>query len=149
MAHGQQFFNRVNYRDAVATRAQQSRHDSDRELLTAADKTSIDAVRALSQQADAVQDMFNLGKFEVNGGFQFSVRETWLGVGEPGKQFSKDTFGVGNIGQRILPANGFFNHRHQMVGDFCRGREHGCYLPLPGVAFQDIGYAQKPFRVCH
>ena len=96
-----------------------------------------------------MENMFDLGKFELNGRLQFRQRKTRLGGSKPLKKFSKDTFGVGDVGQRVLAANGFFNHRHQMVGDFCRGRKHGCYLPLPGVAFQDVGNTQKPFRICH
>ncbi len=41
------------------------------------------------------------------------------------------------------------NHRHQVVGDFGGGREDGGHLPLPGIAFQNIGNPQKTFCICH
>ena len=48
---------------------QQTRHDGDGELFAAADQRGIDAVRALTQQADAVQNMLNLSKFLLHEGF--------------------------------------------------------------------------------
>ena len=96
-----------------------------------------------------MKDVFNLGKFEFHGAFQLRQREARLGVCQPLKQFSEDTFGVADVRKCILATDGFFNHRHQVVRDFCRGREHGSNLPLPGVTFQDIGNTQKTLCICH
>ncbi|MBN0517261.1 hypothetical protein JTM39_37460, partial [Pseudomonas aeruginosa] len=63
--------------------------------------------------------------------------------------FGKNAFGVGNIGEGILAANGLFNHRYQVVSDLRRGRQDRRYLPLPGITLQNIGNPQKPFRICH
>ena len=69
VAHGKQFFDRVNDTDFMSTSFQQTRHDGDGELFAAADQRGIDAVRALTQQADAVQNMLNLSKFLLHEGF--------------------------------------------------------------------------------
>ena len=69
VAHGKQFFDRVNDTDFMSTGFQQTRHDGDGELFAAADQRGIDAVRALTQQADAVQNMLNLSKFLLHEGF--------------------------------------------------------------------------------
>ncbi len=149
VAHSQQFFNRIDDRHVVTARFQHACHDGDREFFTPANQRRVDAVRALAKQADTVKNVFNLGKFKFNGAFQLRQRETRLGVGQPLKQIGEDTLGVADIRQCILTTDGFFNHRHQVVRDFGRGREHGGNLPLPGVAFQDIGNTQKTFCICH
>ena len=96
-----------------------------------------------------MQHVFNLGKLLRDNGFQLCQREPRLRVGEALQQFSKNAFSVGDIGERVLAADGFFNHRNQMVGNFRRGRQDGCYLPLPGIALQNIGNPQKTFCICH
>lgn len=56
----------------MSTGFQQTRHDGDGELFAAADQRGIDAVRALTQQADAVQNMLNLSKFLLHEGFNWA-----------------------------------------------------------------------------
>jgi hypothetical protein len=51
--------------------------------------------------------MFNLRKLLLNKGFQLSERKARLGIGEALQKFGENAFGVGDIGQRILAANGF------------------------------------------
>jgi hypothetical protein len=53
-----------------------------------------------------VQDVFNLGKLLLDKGFQLPA-ETRLRVGEALQKFGKNAFSVGDIGERILAANGF------------------------------------------
>ena len=113
----------------MTTGFQQTRHDGDGELFASADQRGIDAIRALTQQANTVQDMLNLSKLLLNKGFQLGERESGLGVGKALKKFGKNAFSVGNIGEGILAANGLFNHRYQMVSDLRRGRQDGRYLP--------------------
>ena len=149
VTNGKQFFHRVNDTDFMTTGFQQTRHDGDGELFASADQRGIDAIRALTQQANTVQDMLNLSKLLLNKGFQLGERESGLGVGKALKKFGKNAFSVGNIGEGILAANGLFNHRYQMVSDLRRGRQDGRYLPLPGITLQNIGNPQKPFRICH
>ena len=96
-----------------------------------------------------MQDVFNLRKLLINEGFQLCEREARLHVGQPLQQVGKDTFGIGDIGQSVLAADSFFNHRDQMVSNFRRGRQHGRNLPLPGIALQNIGNSQKAFCICH
>ncbi len=75
MAHRQQFFNRIDYGHAMAARFQHAGHDGDREFFAPADQRRVDAVRALAEKADAVQDVFDLREFLLNEGLQLSVRE--------------------------------------------------------------------------
>jgi hypothetical protein len=103
VANGQQFFDRVNHTDFMTASFQQTRHDGDGELFAAADQRGIDAVRALTQQADTVQDMFNLSKLLLDEGFQLCKRESGLRVGKALQQFSKNAFSVGNIGRASWP----------------------------------------------
>ena len=149
MAHRQQFFNRVDHGHAMSARFQHAGHDGDREFFAPADQRRVDAVRALAEKADAVQDVFDLCEFLLNEGLQLSVREARQRLCQPLQQVSEDTLCVADVRECILATDGFFNHRHQMVRDFCRGREHGSNLPLPGIAFQDIGNTQKTFCICH
>ena len=96
-----------------------------------------------------MQHMFDLSKLLLNERLQLCEREAGLCLRQPLQQLSEDTLGVADVRKCILTTDGFFNHRHQMVRDFCRGREHGRNLPLPGVALQDIGNTQKTFCICH
>ena len=73
-----------------------------------ADQRRIDAIRALSKQANTVQDVFDLRKLLLDKHFQLSVRKARLGIGEALQKFGENAFGISDIGQRILPANGFF-----------------------------------------
>ncbi|MNL79911.1 hypothetical protein D3C87_2066210 [compost metagenome] len=85
----------------------------------------------------------------LNKGLELSVRETRLDIGQSLKQFCKNTLGIADIHNGILTTDDFLNHRYQVVRNFRRSRKHGSHLPLPGVAFQDIGNAQKTFCVCY
>ena len=96
-----------------------------------------------------MQDVFDLRKLLLDKHFQLSVRKARLGIGEALQKFGENAFGISDIGQRILPANGFFDHRNQMVSDLRRGRQYGRYLPLPGITLQNIGNTQKTFCICH
>ena len=98
MADCQQFLHRIDDRHVVPARFQQASHDGDRHFFAAADKRGIDAVRALSQQADAMQDVFNLGKLLFNKGFERSQRKTRLRSGQTHQQLRENTFGVADIG---------------------------------------------------
>ena len=149
MANGQQFFNRVNHRDVMTARFQQAGHNGDRELFSPANKGRVNAIRALPKQANAVQDVFDLCEFLLNKSFQLRERKTRLCIGETLQKFGENAFGIGDIGQRILPANGFFDHGNQVISDLRRGRQYGRYLPLPGITLQNIGNAQKTFCICH
>ena len=75
MAHRQQFFNGIDHGHAMAARFQHAGHDGDREFFTATNQRCIDAVRALAEKADAVQDMFNLREFLFNKRLQLRMRE--------------------------------------------------------------------------
>ena len=149
MTDCQQFFDRIDNGNVMSARFHYTGHNGDRHFFTTADQRSVDAVRALSQQADTMQNMFNLGKFLIDERFQLRQRKSRLGGGESRQKFGKNTFGIADIGQSILAANRFFNHRHQMVGYFGGSREDCSHLPLPGIALQNIGNPQKTFRICH
>ncbi len=149
MAHRQQFFYRIDHRDTMPTRLQKSRHNRDRHFFATANQRGVDAVRALTQQADTMQNMFDLSEFLFDNHFQPCKRESRLRAGKSCEQVRKNTFGIADIRQSILAADSFFNHRHQMVGNFRGGGKYGRYLPLPGIAFQNIGNTQKTFCICH
>ncbi len=149
MTNSEQFFDRIDHRDVMATSFQQTRHNGDREFFTAADQCRVNAVRALPQQTDTMQNVFNLGKFLLNKSLQLSMRKAGLGVRQALQQVSEDLLCVADVHQCILPPDGFFNHCHQMVGNFSRGREYRRHLPLPGIALQDVGNTQKSFCICH
>ncbi|MOA36367.1 hypothetical protein D3C78_1578840 [compost metagenome] len=69
MSNGQQFFDRINHRHLVTAGFQKARHDGDREFFSPANQCCIDAVRALAEQTDAVQNMLDLCKFLLNKSF--------------------------------------------------------------------------------
>ena len=98
MADCQQFLHRVDDRHVMPASFQQAGHDSNRHFFTTADKRGIDAVRALSQQADAVQDVLNLGKLLFNKGFELRQRETRLCGGKTHQQLRENAFGIADIG---------------------------------------------------
>ena len=97
MADSQQFLHRVDDRYVMPACFQQAGHDSNRHFFTTADKRGVDTVRALSQQADAVQDVLNLGKFLFNKGFELRQRKTWLLGGKTHQQLGENAFGVADI----------------------------------------------------
>ena len=82
----------------MPARFQQASHDGDRHFFTTANKRGIDAVRALTQQADTVQDVPNLCKLLFNKGFERSLRETRLRGGKTHQQLRENAFGVADIG---------------------------------------------------
>ncbi len=96
-----------------------------------------------------MQHVFKLGELLFDKGLKPGKREAGLRFGKPVEQFAKNTLRVADVRQRILSTDGFFNHRHQVISNFCRGRQHGGHLPLFGITFQDIGNAQEPLRICH
>ena len=98
MAYRQQFLDRIDNGNVMTACFQQACHDSDRHFFATANKRSVNAVRALSQQADAMQDMFNLGEFLFNKGFERSQRKTRLRGGQTRQQLRENTFGVADIG---------------------------------------------------
>ncbi len=67
-------------------------------FLATANQRSVDAIRALPQQTNAMQDMFYLGKFLIDESFQLRQREPRLGGGESRQKFGKNTFGIADIG---------------------------------------------------
>ncbi|MCS5959572.1 hypothetical protein LNP74_00315 [Klebsiella pneumoniae subsp. pneumoniae] len=114
MTHGEQFSDRVNDTDFMSTGFQQTRHDGDGELFAAADQRGIDADRALTQQADAVQNMLNLSKFLLHEGFLTGQSgKAGLGVGKGPEGSAKMRSASAILGEGILAANGLFNHRYQ------------------------------------
>ena len=79
--------------------------------------------------------LFDLSKLSVNHLLQTPRVKTRLGLLQTRQQIGKDSLSVADIWQYLLPCNGFLNHRDQMVGDFCRRRQHGRNLPLLGIIF--------------
>ena len=147
MADRQQFLDRINHADLMTARLQQRFHDCNREFFTTTDNRCVDAVRALAQQTDTVQYLLQLRKLQVNAGFQSIELKARLRGCEPLQQLAEDAFGVADIRQSVLTTDGFFNHRHQMVSDLRRCREHGCNLSLLRIAFQNVSDAKKTFRI--
>ncbi len=79
-----------------------------------------------------MQHVFNLGKLLRDKGFQLCQREPRLRVGEALQQFSK----MRSASEILVSASRppmVFNHCDQMVGNFRRGRQDGCYLPCPAL----------------
>ncbi|MNL80303.1 hypothetical protein D3C87_2071190 [compost metagenome] len=50
----------------MTARFEEASHDGDRELFATANQRSIDTVRTLAEQADTVQNMFDLSEFLLN-----------------------------------------------------------------------------------
>ena len=57
MPDSEKFLYRIDNRHIVTASFKQFSHDSDRELFATTDDSGVDAVRALAQQADTVQNM--------------------------------------------------------------------------------------------
>ncbi len=96
-----------------------------------------------------MQNMFDLRELVLNLLFQPGKGETGLNLGQACKQVGKNMLCVADVGYGILAPDGLLNHRHQVVGNFGRGRQHGGNLPLPGIALQNLGNTQKTFCICH
>jgi len=94
--------------------------------LVATDDGGVDAVRTLAQQGDPMQNVFDLRELLLNLLLQPGKGETGLNLGQACKQVGKNMLCVADVGYGILATDGLLNHRHQMVGNFGRGRQHGC-----------------------